>query len=218
MVANEHFIICWPEKLPLDIGAPLLCAGVTTYSAMKYYGLNEPGLHIGVVGLGGLGHVAVKFAKVLGMKVTVISTSANKKAEAMQKFGADSFIVSRMPKEMQAAVGSLDGILDTVSAAHPIQPLISLLKPHGKLVMVGVTEKSLELPIFPMIAARKMVGGSMIGGIKETQEMIDFAAEHNVLPEVEIISMDYVNKAMERLEKGDVKYRFVIDVARTLQV
>ncbi|KAK4490252.1 hypothetical protein RD792_000913 [Penstemon davidsonii] len=217
MVADEHFIIRWPESMPLDKGAPLLCAGITTYSAMKYYYLNEPGLHLGVVGLGGLGHVAVRFAKAFDMKVTVISTSINKKAEAIQHFGVDSFIVSREPKEMQAAAGTLDGIIDTVAAVHPIEPLISLLKPHGKLVMLGVPDKPLELPVFPLLAGRKMVAGSLIGGVKETQEMIDFAAEHNVLPDVEVISMDYVNKAMERLAKGDVKYRFVIDIGKTLK-
>ncbi|KAK4490251.1 hypothetical protein RD792_000912 [Penstemon davidsonii] len=217
MVADEHFIIRWPETMPLDIGAPLLCAGITTYSAMKYYGLNEPGLHIGVVGLGGLGHMAFRFAKAFGMKVTVISTSINKKSEAIERFGVDSFIVSREPKEMQAAAGTLDGIIDTVAAVHPIEPLISLLKPHGKLVLFGVPDKPLELPVFPLLVGRKMVAGSLIGGVKETQEMIDFAAEHNVLPDVEVISMDYVNKAMERLAKGDVKYRFVIDVGKTLK-
>ncbi|KAI3464779.1 hypothetical protein Pfo_021442 [Paulownia fortunei] len=216
MVADEHFIIRWPENLPLDSGAPLLCAGTTTYSALKYYGLDKPGLKVGVVGLGGLGHVAVKFAKAFGAKVTVISTSASKKKDALETVGADAFLVSRDPEEMKAAAGTLDGIIDTVSAVHPIQPLISLLKPHGKLVVVGVPDK-LELQVFPIVSGRKTVAGSMIGGLKETQEMIDFAAKHNILPNVEIISMDYVNKAMERLARGDVKYRFVIDIGKTLK-
>ncbi|KAK4390842.1 8-hydroxygeraniol dehydrogenase [Sesamum angolense] len=217
MVVDEDFAIRWPENFPMDKGAPLLCAGITTYSPLKYYGLDKPGLHIGIVGLGGLGHVAVKFAKAFGSKVTVISTSAGKKKEALENLGADVFLVSREQEEMKAAAGSLDGIIDTVSATHPIQPLLSLLKPHGKMIMVGAPEKPLELPVFSIIMSRKTVAGSMIGGQKETQEMIDFAAKHNILPEVEIISMDYVNTAIERLEKADVKYRFVIDVGKTLK-
>ncbi|KAL2468205.1 Cinnamyl alcohol dehydrogenase 7 [Forsythia ovata] len=217
MVANEHFVVRWPENFPLDAGAPLLCAGITTYSPLKHYGLDKPGLHIGVVGLGGLGHVAVKFAKVFGSKVTVISTSANKKEEAIEKLGADSFLVSGNEEEMHGAAGTLDGIIDTVSAVHPLAPLISLLKTDGKLIMVGAPENPLEVPVFPLLTGRKVVAGSSIGGLKETQEMIDFAAKHNILPDVEIIPIDYVNTAMERLLKSDVKYRFVIDIGKTLR-
>ncbi|KAL0351717.1 UNVERIFIED_CONTAM: 8-hydroxygeraniol dehydrogenase [Sesamum calycinum] len=217
MVVDEDFAIRWPENFPLDRGAPLLCAGITTYSPLRYYGLDKPGLHIGVVGLGGLGHVAVKFAKAFGTKVTVISTSVGKKKEALESLGADAFVVSRDPAEMKAAGGTLDGIINTVSAQHPIEPLLSLLKPHGKMIMVGAPEKPLELPVFSLIMTRKMVAGSLIGGLKETQEMIDFAAKHNILPDVEMISMDYVNTAMERLAKADVKYRFVIDIGKTLK-
>ncbi|KAM7523848.1 hypothetical protein LguiA_013750 [Lonicera macranthoides] len=217
MVADEHFVLRWPENLPLDSGAPLLCAGITTYSPLRYFGLDKPGMHIGVVGLGGLGHVAVKMAKAFGAKVTVISTSLDKKGEATEKLGADSFLVSRNQEEMQAAAGSLDGIIDTVSAVHPLQPLLTLLKAHGKLVMVGAPEKPLELQVFPLIMGRKLVGGSAIGGLKETQEMLDFAAKHNIKADVEVIPIDYVNTAMERLAKADVRYRFVIDVANTLK-
>ncbi|KAL6507666.1 Geraniol dehydrogenase 1 [Orobanche gracilis] len=217
MVADEHFVIRWPENFPLDIGAPLLCAGITTYSPLRYFGLDKLGLSVGVVGLGGLGHVAVKFAKAFGTKVTVISTSLSKKKEATENLGADEFLVSSDPKQMQAAAGTLDGIIDTVSAVHPTLPLLSLLKPHGKLILVGVPDKPLELPVFPLIMGRKGVFGSGIGGIKETQEMIDFAAEHNILPDVEMIPIDYINTAMERLLKSDVKYRFVIDVAKSLK-
>ncbi|EXB62434.1 putative mannitol dehydrogenase [Morus notabilis] len=217
MVADEHFIVRIPDNLPLDAGAPLLCAGITVYSPLKYFGLDKPGLHVGIVGLGGLGHVAVKFAKAMGVKVTVISTSPNKKKEAIEHLGADSFLVSRDQDEMKAAMGTMDGIIDTVSAVHPLLPLICLLKPHGKLVMVGAPEKPLELPIFPLLMGRKIVAGSGIGGMKETQEMIDFAAKHNITAEVEVIPMDYVNTAMERLLKADVRYRFVIDIANTLK-
>ncbi|XP_058081249.1 probable mannitol dehydrogenase isoform X3 [Magnolia sinica] len=217
LVVNQNFVIHFPESLPLDGAAPLLCAGITVYSPMRYYGLSEPGKHLGVVGLGGLGHVAVKFAKAFGLKVTVISTSPNKEKEAIERLGADSFLVSRDPAQMLAAMGTMDGIIDTVSAVHPILPLIGLLKTNGKLVMVGAPEKPLELPVFPLLFGRKTVAGSVIGGIKETQEMIDFAAKHNITADIEVIQMDYVNTAMERLAKADVRYRFVIDVGNTLK-
>ncbi|KAF8377413.1 hypothetical protein HHK36_030790 [Tetracentron sinense] len=216
MVANERYIVQFPDNMPLDAGAPLLCAGITVYSPMKYFELSKPGTHLGVVGLGGLGHVAVKFAKAFGLKVTVISTSPSKEKEAIEHLGADSFLVSRNSEQMQAAMGTMDGIIDTVSAVHPLLPLIGLLKSHGKLVMVGAPDKPLELPIFPLLMGRKIVAGSCIGGMKETQEMIDFAAKHNITADVEVISMDYVNTAMERLVKADVKYRFVIDIGNTL--
>ncbi|XP_024988128.1 probable mannitol dehydrogenase [Cynara cardunculus var. scolymus] len=217
MVANEHFIISWPENLPLDGGAPLLCAGITVYSPMRYYGLDKPGMHVGVVGLGGLGHVAVKFLKALGVKVTVISTNPKKKEEAISNLGADLFLVSHEQAQMQGAVGTMDGIIDTVSADHPLVPLIGLLRPNGKLVLVGAPTKPHEIPAFPLLFGRKLVGGSLIGGIKETQEMIDFAAKHNITAAIELIPIDYINTAMERLAKADVRYRFVIDVANTLK-
>ncbi|KAM1161353.1 hypothetical protein ACFX2B_000468 [Malus domestica] len=217
MVANEHFVVRIPETLPLDGAAPLLCAGITTYSPLRYFGLDKPGMHVGVVGLGGLGHVAVKFAKAMGVKVTLISTSPNKKDEAIEHLCADSFLVSHDEDQMQAAMGTLDGIIDTVSAVHPLLPLIGLLKSHGKLVMVGAPEKPLELPVFPLLVGRKIVAGSGIGGMKETQEMIDFAAKHSITADIEVIPMDYVNIAMERLLKGDVRYRFVIDIGNTLK-
>ncbi|XP_021714045.1 probable mannitol dehydrogenase [Chenopodium quinoa] len=217
MVVDEHFAVHIPENMALDATAPLLCAGITVYSPLRYYGLDKPGLHVGVVGLGGLGHMAVKFAKALGTKVTVISTSANKKDEAVKRLGADFFLVSRDPEQMQAATGTLDGIIDTVSAPHPLLPLISLLKTEGKLITVGAPDKPLELPVFPLIMGRKMVGGSGIGGMMETQEMIDFAAKHDIKADIEVIPMDYVNTAMERLHKADVSYRFVIDIGNTLK-
>ncbi|KAF8406120.1 hypothetical protein HHK36_008200 [Tetracentron sinense] len=218
MVANVRFVLRFPENLPLDASAPLLCAGITVYSPMKYFGLSQPGMHLGVVGLGGLGHMAVKFAKAFGVKVTVISTSPSKKNEAIHHLGADSFLVSRDSEQMQAATGTMDGIIDTVSSIHPLLPLIGLLKSHGKLVIVGAPDRPLELPIFPLLMGRKIVAGSVIGGLKETQEMIDFAGKHNVTADIEVIPMDYVNTAMERLAKSDVRYRFVIDIGNTLTV
>ncbi|XP_015057097.1 8-hydroxygeraniol dehydrogenase-like [Solanum pennellii] len=216
MVTNEDYVVHWPENLPME-AAPLLCAGITTYSPLRYYGLDKPGMHVGVVGLGGLGHMAVKFAKAFGTKVTVISTTASKRDEAIDRLGADSFLVSRDPDQMQGAAGSLDGIIDTVSAIHPLLPLINLLKTHGKLVMVGAPEKPLELPVFPLLLGRKLVAGSAIGGMKETQEMVDFAGKHNITPDIEVVPMDYVNTALERLLKSDVKYRFVLDIGNTLK-
>ncbi|KAK9285013.1 hypothetical protein L1049_024195 [Liquidambar formosana] len=228
MVADERYCVRFPNNLPLDAGAPLLCAGITVYSPLKYYGLTEPGMNIGVVGLGGLGHVAVKFAKAFGLKVTVISTSPSKKKEAVDHLGADSFLVSSDPDQMEAAMETMDGILDTVSAPHAILPLIGLLKCDGKLVMVGAPDKPPELPVLSLLSesrfnkecghatGRKMVGGSLIGGMKETQEMIDFAAKHNITADIEVVPMDYVNTAMERLAKADIRYRFVIDIGNTL--
>ncbi|XP_073105470.1 8-hydroxygeraniol dehydrogenase isoform X2 [Elaeis guineensis] len=216
IVVDEHFVVRIPDTMPLDKCAPLLCAGITVYSPLKYFGLNEAGKHVGVVGLGGLGHVAVKFAKAFGAKVTVVSSSPKKEKEAIENLGADAFIVSSNSKQMQAAMGTMDGIIDTVSAVHPLTPLLFLLKAQGKMIMVGAPEKPLELPAFSLIMGGKIIAGSCIGGMKDTQEMLDFAAKHNVTAEIELIGMDYVNKAMERLAKADVRYRFVIDIANTL--
>ncbi|EEF28016.1 probable mannitol dehydrogenase [Ricinus communis] len=218
MVADEQFVVRIPDNLPLDAAAPLLCAGITVYSPLRYYGLDKPGLHVGVVGLGGLGHMAVKFAKAMGAKVTVISTSPKKKQEAIERLGADSFLVGRDQDQITAAMSTMDGIIDAVSAMHPLLPLIGLLKPHGKMVLVGAPEKPLELPAFPLLMGRKLVGGSAIGGMKETQEMMNFAAKHGITADIEVIPIDYVNTAMERMLKSDVKYRFVIDIANTMKL
>ncbi|KAJ8769666.1 hypothetical protein K2173_005269 [Erythroxylum novogranatense] len=216
IVTHQRFVLCFPDSLPADAGAPLLCAGITVYSPMKYYGLTEPGKHLGVVGLGGLGHIAVKIAKAFGLKVSVISSSPGKESEAINRLGADSFIVSKDPEKMKAAIGTMDFIIDTVSAVHALPPLLSLLKVNGKLIMVGLPDKPFELSIFPLTLGRKLVGGSNIGGMKETQEMLDFCAKHNITADVEVIRMDQINTAMDRLAKSDVKYRFVIDVANSL--
>ncbi|KAM4128086.1 hypothetical protein ACJW30_02G139400 [Castanea mollissima] len=192
MISDEHFVIRIPDNLPLDAGAPLLCAGITVYSPLRFYGLDKPGMHVGVVGLGGLGHVAVKFAKAMGVKVTIISTSPNKKKEALEHIGADSFLVSKDQDQMQV-----------------LSLVVNML--HIKL-----DYKPLELPVFPLLLGRKLVGGSGIGGMKETQEMIDFAAKHNITSDIEI-PIDYVNTAMERIVKADVRYRFVIDIGNTLK-
>ncbi|KAL2246520.1 probable mannitol dehydrogenase [Sesamum indicum] len=216
IVVDQHFVLRFPDNLPSDAGAPLLCAGITVYSPMKYYGMTEPGKHLGVAGLGGLGHVAVKFGKAFGLKVTVISTSPKKEAEAINKLGADAFLVSSDPVQLKAAMGTMDFIIDTIAAVHPLAPLLDLLKMNGKLVTVGLPDKPLELPIFPLVLGRKLVGGSDIGGMKETQEMLDFCGKHGITADIELIRMDYINTALERVSKSDVRYRFVIDVGNSL--
>lgn len=215
MVCDQRFVVKIPENLPFDAAAPLLCAGITVYSPMQYFQMTEPGKSLGVVGLGGLGHMAVKFGKAFGLKVTVISTSPKKEKEAREDLGADHFLISKDEKQMQDAARSLDYIIDTVAADHPLLPLISLLKVNGKLVLVGMPEKPLSLPPVALTSGRKFVGGSAIGGIKETQEMLEFCGKHNITCMIENIPIDYVNTAMERLAKGDVKYRFVINVAES---
>ncbi|KAK6924195.1 Alcohol dehydrogenase, N-terminal [Dillenia turbinata] len=216
IVIHQHFVLRFPDNLPSDAGAPLLCAGITVYSPMKYYGMTEPGKHLGVAGLGGLGHVAVKFGKAFGLKVTVISGSPSKEVEAINRLGADSFLVTSDPTKMKAAIGTMDFIIDTISAVHPLLPLLSLLKLNGRLVTVGLPDKPLELPIFPLVLGRRLIGGSDFGGIKETQEMLDFCAKNNITADIELIKIDEINTAMERLAKSDVRYRFVIDVGNSL--
>ncbi|XP_075482300.1 putative cinnamyl alcohol dehydrogenase 9 [Primulina tabacum] len=217
IVVDQHFVLRFPDNIPSDSGAPLLCAGITVYSPMKYYGMtDQPGKHLGVAGLGGLGHVAVKFGKAFGLKVTVISRSSDKEDEAINKLGADAFIVSSDPAQLKAALGTIDFIIDTIAAVHSLAPLLGLLKMNGKLITVGLPNKPLELPIFPLVLGRKLVGGSDIGGIKETQEMLDFCGKHGITSDIELIRMDEINTAMERLAKSDVRYRFVIDVRNSL--
>ncbi|KAG6515360.1 probable cinnamyl alcohol dehydrogenase 9 [Zingiber officinale] len=216
MVISERFAVKIPETMPLDKAAPLMCAGVTVYAPMKRHGLDQPGLHLGVLGLGGLGHLAVKFGKAFGMRVTVISSTPDKEKEAIDGLGADSFIVSSNEGQMKAARGTMDGIISTSSGALSLGTLITLLRVYGKLILVGSPNKPPELPTFGLISGGRSVAGSMIGGLKETQEMLDFAAEHRILPMVEVVGMNDVNDAMQRLARGDVRYRFVIDVANTI--
>ncbi|PUZ70632.1 hypothetical protein GQ55_2G248400 [Panicum hallii var. hallii] len=204
VVVSQDYVVRVPESLPPDGAAPLLCAG---------YALNEPGKHLGVVGLGGLGHVAVKFAKAFGMKVTVISSSPGKREEVLDRLGADAFLVSHDAAQMKAAAGSMDGIIDTVSAGHQIVPLLELLKPMGQMVVVGAPRWPLELPAHAIIAGGKRVAGNGVGSIADCQSMLDFAGEHGIAADIELVGMDYVNTAIERLERNDVRYRFVVDVA-----
>jgi cinnamyl-alcohol dehydrogenase len=165
------------------------------------------------VGLGGLGHVAVKFAKAFGLRVTVISTSPAKEREAKERLGADHFVVSTDQKQMQAMARSLDYVIDTVSAKHSLGPILELLKVNGKLVLVAAPDQPVELPSFPLIFGKRTVSGSMTGGMKETQEMLDLCGQHNITCDTELVSTDGINEALRRLARNDVRYRFVIDIA-----
>ncbi|KAL5778257.1 hypothetical protein ACOSP7_011183 [Xanthoceras sorbifolium] len=214
LVADHRYVVHVPDNLPMDAAAPLLCAGITVFTPMKDSNLLESqGKKIGVVGLGGLGHVAIKFGKAFGHHVTVISTSPSKEKEAKERLGADDFIVSTDPKQMQAGKRTLDFIVDTVSAKHSLGPLLELLKVNGTLSMVGAPDKPVELPSFPLIFGKRNVKGSIIGSMKETQEMMDVCGKHNITCNIEVIKPNQINEALDRLARNDVRYRFVIDIA-----
>jgi alcohol dehydrogenase (NADP+) len=211
IVVDENFVLRVPENLDLAGAAPLLCAGITTYSPMKHWNVGA-GKKVGVVGLGGLGHMGVKFAHALGAEVVVFTTSPGKKEDAL-RLGADSVVVSKNIDEMQKHVGSFDFILDAVSANHDVNAYLQLLRRDGNMTLVGAPEKPMEIAAFNLIMGRRSLSGSPIGGIKETQEMLDFCSEHNITADVEVIPIQKVNEAYERLLKSDVKYRFSIDMA-----
>ncbi|KAL4856222.1 putative cinnamyl alcohol dehydrogenase 2 [Chlorella vulgaris] len=213
-VVDKAFALHVSKSLPLDAAAPLLCAGITTYSPMRHFGLDQPGMKIGVIGLGGLGHMAVKWGKAFGCEVTVLSTSPNKKEEALERLGADNFVVSKSEEDMKAAAGTLHGIIDTVAAPHDMQPYLSLLRINGKLVLVGLPTEPFQVSSATLAGKRITVAGSMIGGIPETQEMLDFAAEKGITCDIETVQIDSVNEAMERMKKNDVRYRFVLPPVR----
>ncbi|KAJ8549238.1 hypothetical protein K7X08_032945 [Anisodus acutangulus] len=213
LVADYRFVVAVPENLPMDRAAPLLCAGVTVFVPMKDNNLiGSARKNVGVIGLGGLGHLAIKFAKAFGHHVTVISTSLSKEKEAKTKLGADDFIVSSNAQQMKSRQKTLDFILDTVSANHSLGPYLELLKVKGTFVIVGSPEKPMGLPAFPLIFGKRTVKGSMIGSIKETQEMMDICGKYNIMCDIEIVTPDRINEAYERIEKNDIKYRFVIDI------
>ena len=211
IVVDEHFVLRVPSNLNLAGAAPLLCAGITTYSPMHHWGVTK-GKKVGVVGLGGLGHMAVKFAHALGAHVVVFTTSPNKKEDAL-RLGADEVVVSRNADEMKKHNGSFDFILDAVSADHNINSYVDLLGVDGNLTLVGAPAEPLAVSAFSLIARRRSFSGSAIGGIAETQEMLDFCGVHNITADVEVIPIQKVNEAYERLLKSDVKYRFSIDMA-----
>jgi uncharacterized zinc-type alcohol dehydrogenase-like protein len=211
IVVDQRFVLRVPSNLNLAAAAPLLCAGITTYSPMRHWNVTK-GKKVGVVGLGGLGHMAVKFAHALGTHVVVFTTSPGKKDDAI-RLGADEVVVSRNADEMQKHAGSFDFILDAVSADHDINAYINLLRRDGNLTLVGAPEKPLAVNAFGLLFGRRSLSGSPIGGIAETQEMLDFCGQHNITSDVEIIPIQKVNEAYERLLKSDVKYRFSIDLA-----
>jgi uncharacterized zinc-type alcohol dehydrogenase-like protein len=207
---DESFVLRVPENLDLAGVAPLLCAGITTYSPMRHWGVGE-GKKVGVVGLGGLGHMGVKFARAFGAHVVVFTTSPAKVDDA-QRLGAHEVVNSRNTDEMAQHAGSFDFILDTVSADHDINAYLNLLSMDGNLTLVGAPEKPLSVSSFALLFGRKSLSGSLIGGIAETQEMLDFCGEHGITADVEVISIQQVNEAYERLLRSDVKYRFSIDM------
>ena len=212
IVVSERFVLKVPESLDLKAVAPLLCAGITTWSPLRHWGVKE-GSKVGVVGLGGLGHMTLKLAKALGADVTLFSRSPGKEADA-RRLGASNVVISTRPEEMESVLNTFDLIIDTVPCPHDVNPYIPTLRLDGTLVIVGhVGPIEPVLSSAPLIFERRSVSGSVIGGLPETQELLDFCGEHNVLPDVEIINIDYINEAYERMLRSDVKYRFVIDMA-----
>lgn len=210
IVVDEQFTLKVSDKLDLKAVAPLLCAGITTYSPLRHWKVG-PGQQVAVVGLGGLGHMAVKLAAAMGAEVTVISTSDNKEADA-KRLGASHFVNSRKEESMQAVAGKFDFILNTVSAPNSYDRYMQLVRTNGAMVLVGAPPEPSAITGFNLIMRRKTLAGSLIGGIRETQEMLDFCAEHNIVSDVEIIPISKINEAYERVLKSDVKYRFVIDM------
>jgi len=211
VVVDERFVLRVPANLDPAGAAPLLCAGITTWSPLRHWGVTK-GKKVGVVGLGGLGHMGVKFAHALGAHVVVFTTSPNKKADAL-RLGADEVVVSTNADEMQKHAGTFDFILDTVSADHDINAYINLLRRDGNMTLVGAPSKPLAVASFGLLLGRRSLSGSPIGGIKETQEMLDFCGEHGITADIEVIPVQNINEAYERLLKSDVKYRFSIDMA-----
>ncbi|HTL67542.1 MAG TPA: NAD(P)-dependent alcohol dehydrogenase [Lacunisphaera sp.] len=211
IVVTEEFVLRMPSNLDLAAAAPLLCAGITTYSPLRHWGAG-PGKKVGVVGLGGLGHMGVKFARAFGAHVVLFTTSPGKAADA-RRLGAHEVVVSTDAAQMQAQAGSFDFILDCVSAQHDINAYLELLKRDGNLTLVGAPQHPLPVAPFPLIFRRRSFSGSLIGGLPETQEMLDFCGTHNITCDIEMIRMDQINEAYERMLKSDVKYRFVIDMA-----
>ncbi len=211
IVVDERFVLRIPSNLDPAGAAPLLCAGITTYSPLRHWGVTK-GKKAGVVGLGGLGHMAVKFAHAFGAHVVVFTTSPGKKEDAL-RLGADEVVVSSNEEEMQKHAGTFDFILDSVSADHDINAYLNLLRIDGNLTLVGAPSKPLGLSAFGLIMGRRSISGSLIGGLAETQEMLDFCGKHNITSDVEVIPIQKINEAYERLLKSDVKYRFSIDMA-----
>jgi uncharacterized zinc-type alcohol dehydrogenase-like protein len=210
IVVDEAYTLRIPAGMELEGAAPLLCAGITTYSPLRHWNVG-PGSRMGVVGLGGLGHMAVKIGAAMGARVTVLSTSPEKEKDA-RRLGAKDFLLTTDPDQLKGAAGSFDFILDTASAPHDLTMYLNLLVRDGKMVLVGVPTEPASVPAFPLIFGRRTLAGSLIGGIRETQEMLDFCGEHGITADIELIPIQQVNEAYERTISGDVRYRFVIDM------
>lgn len=210
IVTDENFVLHVSEKLSIERVAPLLCAGITTYSPLRQWKVGK-GHRVAVLGLGGLGHMAVKFAASMGAEVTVLSTSPSKEADA-KALGAHKFVVTKNADALASVKNYFDFIIDTVSAQHDLNLYLGLLRLDGTMILLGVPPEAPQVQVFNLIVKRRRVAGSLIGGIKETQEMLDYCAEHNIMSDVEVIPISEINNAYERMLKGDVHYRFVIDL------
>lgn len=211
IVVTEDFVLTVSNKQPLEAIAPLLCAGITTYSPLRHWNVGK-GQKVGVLGLGGLGHMGVKLAASFGAEVTMLSHSPSKEADA-KRLGAHNFVLTKDDSQVKKMAGYFDFILDTVSAEHDYNLYLNLLATNGTMVCVGAPPTPAQIPAFNLIFGRRSIGGSLIGGIPETQEMLDYCAANNIVSDVEVIDISYINEAYERMLKGDVKYRFVIDMA-----
>ncbi|MBD9558510.1 NAD(P)-dependent alcohol dehydrogenase [Ensifer sp. ENS03] len=211
IVVKEGYVLSIPENLPLDAAAPLLCAGITLYSPLRHWKAG-PGKKVAIVGMGGLGHMGVKLAHAMGADVTVLSQTLSKKEDGL-KLGADHYYATNDPETFTALAGTFDLIICTVAAETDWNAYLNLLKVDGDLVLVGIPENAVPVHAFSLVPARRSISGSMIGSIKETQEMLDFCGEHNIVSEIETIRIQEINEAYERVVKSDVRYRFVIDMA-----
>ncbi|KOF17811.1 hydroxyacid dehydrogenase [Ensifer adhaerens] len=211
IVVREGYVLSIPENLPLDAAAPLLCAGITLYSPLRHWKAG-PGKKVAIVGMGGLGHMGVKIAHAMGAEVTVLSQSLSKKEDGL-KLGADHYFATNDPETFKTLQGHFDLIICTVAAEIDWNAYLNLLKVDGDFVLVGIPENAVPVHAFALVPARRSISGSMIGSIKETQEMLDFCGEHNIVSEIETIKIQQINEAYERVVKSDVRYRFVIDMA-----
>ncbi|KAL8129228.1 hypothetical protein V2J09_018383, partial [Rumex salicifolius] len=213
VVVHQKFVVKIPEGMEAEQEAPLLCAGVTVYSPLKHFGLDKSALRGGILGFGGVGHMGVKIAKAMGHHIVVISSSDKKRAEAIHHLGTDEYVVSSDAEQMKQVKGSLDYIIDTVPVAHALEPYLSLLKLNGKLILTGVINNPLQFITPAVMLERRSITGSFVGSMKEMEEMLQFCEAKGVTFQIEVVSMDYVNTAIHRLENNDVRYRFVVDVA-----
>ncbi|KAK2643884.1 hypothetical protein Ddye_019079 [Dipteronia dyeriana] len=218
ILVHQRYCFKIPDNYPLAFAAPLLCAGISVYTPMMHHKMNQPGKHLGVVGLGGLGHMAVLFGKAFGLHVTVFSTSASKKEEALNLLGADNFVLSNDEHQMKSLTRSLDFIVDSASGDHSFDQYLALLKTKGILPWLAIQMKSKSLLIPFYLVRMRSIGGSWTGGTRHTQEMLNFCGVHKIYPQIEIISIQYTYEAFERMMNNDVKYRFVIDIENSLNI